>query len=109
MMFIWHTLLLRIINMRINRTSKTLLDRDIENRRRRITLDTLLTIKERKINRTVRNIIISDRPLIILLDEIINSHIAERPISRIDIGLEDSRREDDIHGAVRVDDRLDGV
>jgi hypothetical protein len=74
-----------------------------------LTLSTFLIVKEGKVNGAIRDIIVSYTPLIILLNQIIDGHVAKNPTLGVDVGLEDSRANFDITLAFGVDNGLNAV
>ena len=82
---------------------------DIENIVLSVALDASFPIIEGKIYWTVGDIVILDAALIVLLDQVINGHVAEDPVWGIYVGLEDSWAEDHFLLAVGVESAFDSI
>lgn len=70
---------------------------DIKNGPILCTVHAFLAVKKGVADRAVRDIFVTDASLIILFDQVINSHVAQNPVLCIDVCLEDGRAQDDIH------------
>lgn len=70
------TLFLRIVHMLVLGASGTLLLGNIENGSRILAHNALLAIEERLVDVAVGNIVVADRALVVLFDQVVNGHVA---------------------------------
>ena len=71
--------------------------------------DALLAIEEGMVVGTVGDVVVSDAPLVVLLDEVVDGHVAQDPAVGVDVGLEDGGPESNCALALGVHDGFDAV